>query len=453
MSWSQVSENRWERPSNSVESFYTLIGDVSGSLFEGRRQYMIFSRLNVDLQIPAAEVEDALRYAWKQVRHEQPQIAQTAGEGFKKVYEVPDEDALQLWLDRTFIVSDAEDGDTLANDAPPIQQATFYYVPKASQLVIRAHHSVIDGVGMTLLWHTYLTALMNPNPKLVFGEEAIRLSPSLEQAKGYSDVLPADAVAKGSQTATDALPFYPGIGPVSKVGTVPPGPTQMREYRFSERTTEAIIQACKKGGFTVTAAVHAAFALTVAKHADSTLITDKSKYLTFFQLTLRPYLPEPYNSSEYAVALYYTTWPLVLEIPNDFQQLVQVIGDKYKSACKGLVENMALSNSVQSTILQFAMNPDFLTLPPARDAVFSSVGIIERYLKQSYASADNDRRVIVEDFKMGLEVVMSQPLCTFYTFRNQMRMIYSFNESYDDEALVQTYLEDVENTLVENLLA
>ncbi|KAJ5549618.1 hypothetical protein N7513_006852 [Penicillium frequentans] len=421
MSWSQVSENRWERPSNPVESFYTLIGDVSGSLFEGRRQYMIFSRLNVDLQIPAAEVEDALCYAWKQVRHEQPQIAQTAGEGFKKVYEVPDEDALQLWLDRTFIVSDAEDGDALANDAPPIQQATFYYVPKASQLVIRAHHSVIEGVGMALLWHTYLTALMNPNPRLEFGEEASRLSPSLETAKGYSDILQADAVAKGSQTATDALPFYPGIGPVR--------------------------------GFTVTAAVHAAFALTVAKHADPTLITDKSKYLTFFQLNLRPYLPEPYNSSEYAVALYYTTWPLVLEIPNDFQQLVQVIGDKYKSACKGLAENMALSNSVQSTILQFAMNPEFLTLPPARDAIFSSVGIVERYLKQSYASADNDRRVIVEDFKMGLEVVMSQPLCTFYTFRNQMRMIYSFNESYDDEALVQTYLEDMENTLLEKLLA
>lgn len=236
-------------------------------------------------------------------------------------------------------------------------------------------------------------------------------------------------------------------------GTVPPGPTQRREFIFSEQTTDAIVQACRKNGYTVTAAVHAAFALTVAKHADPTQMTDKSKYLSFCQFNLRPYLPEPYNSSQYAVAVYYTTWPLVLEKPKDFNDLVHVLNGKYKTTSKGLAENIALSESVQSSILGFVRTPEFLTVPPARDAIFSSVGIIERYLQQSYASTDNNRRITIEDFKLGVEVVLAQSLCTLYTFRNQMRMVYSFNESYEDEAHVQTYLEDVQNILLEKLLA
>lgn len=88
MSWTQVSERRWERPANGMEGFFITMENISGSLFEGRRQFTIFSRINVDLELPSPEVENALRQAWKQVRHEQPQIAVTV-EGFKKIYEVP----------------------------------------------------------------------------------------------------------------------------------------------------------------------------------------------------------------------------------------------------------------------------------------------------------------------------------------------------------------------------
>lgn len=66
----------------------------------------------------------------------------------------PDETALQKWLDTTFIVSDDTEGETIARESRPIQQATLYYLPKTSELVIRAHRSLVDGVGMQLLWHT-----------------------------------------------------------------------------------------------------------------------------------------------------------------------------------------------------------------------------------------------------------------------------------------------------------
>lgn len=225
MSWTQVSERRWERPANGMEGFFITMENISGSLFEGRRQFTIFSRINVDLELPSPEVENALRQAWKQVRHEQPHIAVTV-EGFKKIYEVPDETALQKWLDTTFIVSDNTEGETIARESRPIQQATLYYLPKTSELVIRAPHSLVDGVGMQLLWHTYLTALTSESPRtdLVSGGETARLPPSLEKALGHPDVPREEVAHKGMQIAAEAMSSMPGIDPVNRVGTVPSEP-------------------------------------------------------------------------------------------------------------------------------------------------------------------------------------------------------------------------------------
>ncbi|KAJ5672027.1 hypothetical protein N7507_001154 [Penicillium longicatenatum] len=409
MSWSQVSKNRWERPAGGMEGFFTVMENTSSALCGGRRQFTIFSRLKVDLQIPAAEVEDALRYAWKQLRYEQPQIAVTS-EGFNKIYEVPDEATLQSWLNRTFNVSDYADGETIGNEAKPIEQATLYYVPKASQLVIRVSHSVVDGVGMMLVWHSYLNALTNPKPNLVFGEETTRLPPSLEKALGHPDVLPEETAAKGAELTADTVGFLPGFGPPSRIGTVPAGPTQRRDFEFSEQATAAIVQACRRNGYSVTAAVHAALALTVVKHADPAQITERTMYATVNSFNLRSHLPAPYNST--AAAVYYSIWPLILERPESFEEVVRLIDDNYKTSFNGNAENLALTGSVTGALCDTVKTPEFWSAPPARDALVSSLGIVERYLRQSYASADNGRLVTVESFKLGTEIILGHTAAT-----------------------------------------
>ncbi|KAJ5101224.1 hypothetical protein N7456_007276 [Penicillium angulare] len=452
MSWSQVSDHRWERPSNGTEGFLIFMENTSASLFEGRRQFTIFSRLKVNLQIPADELEDALRYAWKQVRSEQPQLAETV-EGYNKIYEVPDEAALQSWLEKTFIVSDEMEGEAIANQSRPIDQVTFYYVPKASQLIIRAPHSTIDGIGILLLWHTYLTALANPKPNLAIGEEATRLCPSREKALGHADVPPAETVVKATKMVAEKAAFYPGIGPVNRIGTVPAGSTQRREVVYSERITDAIVQACKRNGYSVTAAVHAAWVLTIVKHADPTQTSETSKYLTFGQFNLRPYLPEPYSSSQYAVANYSIGWPLVFEKPNKFKEFVHIIDEAYKTTFKDNPENLEMSGSVINCLRNIVQSPEFMAGPVARDAIVSSLGIIERYLQQSYASADNSRQIIIEDLKFGIECILGDSMVSLYTFRDQLRMVFSFNESYEDESHVQGYLEEIQKILLEELVA
>ncbi|KAJ5232586.1 hypothetical protein N7468_005542 [Penicillium chermesinum] len=448
MSWSQVSERRWERPANGMEGFFEVMENTSSTMCDGRRQFTIFSRLKVDLQIPDAE--DALRYAWKQLRYEQPQIAVTT-EGFNKIYEVPDEASLQSWLDETFIVSDDAEGETIGNDACPISQATLYYVPKASQLVIRVSHSLIDGIGMVRVWDSYLKALTNPKPDLVFGEESSHLVPALEKAFGHPDVLPEETVAKGAQVTLDAVGSMPGIGPRNRIGTVPAGPARRRDFELSEQATEAIVRACKKNGYSVSAAVHAAFALTVVKHADPAQTTDKSKYVTVNSYNLRSYLPAPYN--ETAAALYYSIRPLVLDKPDNFKDLVRAIDADYNAAFKNNAENLVLCGPVTNTLREIVKTPEFWAAPPARDALVSSLGVLERHLQQSYSSSDGSRRVIVEGFKLGTEIILGHSMFFFYTFRNRLQMVFSYNEAYEDEAHIQTYLEDVQKILVEELVA
>lgn len=81
----------------------------------------------------------------------------------------------------------------------------------------------------------------------------------------------------------------------------------------------------------------------------------------------------------------------------------------------------------------------------------SSLGVVERYLHQSYSSPDGSRRVTLRDFKFGVEVILGHSMCFLCTFRDRMRLVYSFNEAYEDELHIQSYLENIQRILLEKL--
>lgn len=132
-----------------------------------------------------------------------------------------------------------------------------------------------------------------------------------------------------------------------------------------------------------------------------------------------------------------------------FDDLVRAIDDNYKTTFNGNAENMELCGSVTSALRDIVQTPEFLAAPPVRDALMSSLGVVGLCLHQSYGSADGCRRVTVQDFMLGIEVTLGHSMCFLYIFRGQMRLVYSFNEAYEEEALIQGYLEDVQNILLE----
>ncbi|KAJ5538930.1 hypothetical protein N7494_008409 [Penicillium frequentans] len=451
MAWNQVSEHRWERPASAWEEFFIMMDNISGGLAEGRRHFTSFSRIKVELEI--FERESALRNAWKQLRHEQPNLAVTV-EDCSLIYEVPDEPGLQAWLDNTFIVCGGIGSDALALESRPIQQPTLYYLPATSELVFRAPHRAIDGVGTMLFWHAYLSALINPNTDFMFGDEAIRLPPSLNKTLGNPDTPHPDLKARAVEVVDKFGAEIPGIAGVNQTMTVLPQRTLQRELVFSEQMTDAIVQACKKQGFSVSAAVHAAFVLTMVKYCDPAKTTEETNYATPGHFSFRHLLPAPYNSSQFGVALFFSNWPVIIEKPakKTFKDIVESLDEFYKTTFNGNAENVKISELVCRAMLDNTRDPYYQAKPPCRDPLVSSLGLAEKYLSRSYASADQSRHVAVIEFKFGFDITLGYSALHFWTFRNQLQLNYSFNEAFEEESVVQAYLEHVQKILLDEVV-
>ncbi|KAI9929402.1 hypothetical protein ASPWEDRAFT_134859 [Aspergillus wentii DTO 134E9] len=442
MSWSKVSDRRWERPVNGMEGYFVTTGNLTASLCDGREHYVIFSKVKVDIKIP--DVALALKNAWKQLRHEQPQIASTV-EGMKKVYEVPDEAALEEWLASTFIVSSCQDAEELYRNSEPIKQATLYYLPQSSELVLRAHHYTLDGTGAIMFWDRYLSMLVNPAKDMQFGDEHARLAPALEEALGYSEPSTEEQKEKAKARLMEYAGNIPGIGPVSKLGSAPSGRRQNAELLFSKETTAAIIAACKEKGITVTSAVHAAYVQTMMRYADPK--SKLSKYVTANLFNLRCHLPAPYNSSQHAVSVYYTPQPFYLALPSSFWHTAQVLNKYYKTTFRDNRELLELNGPFTRALCDVAQTPEFLASPPPKDALVSSLGIAEKHVQRTYG-----RTVTVKDLKVGVDVVLGMSMMFLYTFQDQLRLVYCFNEGFEETPNIQTYLNEIRTVLEEELL-
>ncbi|KAI1383633.1 uncharacterized protein F4822DRAFT_421238 [Hypoxylon trugodes] len=443
MVWTKVSDNRWERPVNGLEGYFVVTENISSSLCDGREHYILFSKLKLETNF--SDVESKLKHAWKQIRYEQPLVATTI-EGMKKVYEVPDEQALEQWLAKTFIVSQASDAEELYQSVSPIKQASLYYVPKSSELVFRGHHHTIDGTGVLLFWHSFLNALSSPIQELTFGDEPARLAPIIEETLGHPEQPTQEQSDKATALFMTWAGSVPGIGPVSKLGAVPSGKCKNTELVFPTKTTEAIIKACKDKNITVTSAVHAAYITTITKHADPN--SKLTEYVTANQFNLRPYLPAPYNSSKYAVSVYYTPLPYKIATPASFWDIAKSLQEYYQTSFKGKPETLELVGYFTRVLCGAVQTPEFLANPISKDALISSLGIAERFMQQEYGNG-----IKVKDIKMGVDVVMGMSMYFFYTFRDQLRLVYSFNDAYEEPEKIQKYLEDIQSTLIEELLA
>ncbi|CAJ2513208.1 Uu.00g013270.m01.CDS01 [Anthostomella pinea] len=448
MSWEKVSESgvRWERPMDGIEGYFTFMASLTAGLCEGREHYTLCSVLK--LETGPGDITPALKQAWKQVRYEQPQIATTV-DGMKKVYEVPDERALEEWLSSTFIVSSASSFDELYPSVKPIKQATLYYLPKSSEIALRAHHHVIDGIGMLLFWHTYLEALKSPAKEIKFGDETARLAPVMEE------VLPKDEHPSEELDKARAKEAYerfmgwagsiPGIGPVSQVGAVPSGACQNTELVFAADTTSSLIAACKAKGFTVGAAVHAAYIKAIEKHADPN--SKLAEYVTATQFNLRPYLKEPFSSSKYAASVYYTPLPYKHALPASYSDLANSLTEYYKTSFKGKPEMLKIKGHFTQVLCGAVQTDEFKAGPVPKDALVSSLGLVEQYVGREYGS-----EIKVKDLKVGVDVVAGMSFLFFYTFQDKLRLVYGFNDGFEKPEDIQTYLNETKTILEKELL-
>ncbi|PYH28433.1 uncharacterized protein BO87DRAFT_411265 [Aspergillus neoniger CBS 115656] len=432
MAWSQVSAHYWERPGDGLENYFALIASLSAAACNGRRHYTIFTKLQLELDMPVTEVEASLKRAWTQLRYEQPQIA-TVHNGTTKVYEVPDEAALQAWVASTVITSAAANAEDVYASITPITQATLYYLPASSQLLIR-------------LLDRLLSILVSPpTENITFGDEHSRLAPTLREILGVAEQPTPEELERVMALYKPYMDHAPGIGPVSNLGNRPAGQSQHARLDIPTRTTEAIIQACKAKGITVTSAVHAAYIVTIKKHADPD--HPSCHYVNTAQFNLRPYLPK--HGAQYTASLGYTLFPVHLESPNSFDQTAEALNRFYRTTFANDPSKLPLVPHMTDILFAVTQNPEYQKGPVPRDAIPSSLGIIEKYMQRSYGT----NRVIIRDFMLGVDVVMGMNMLLMSTFRDQLQLVYSFNDAYHEPEHIMRYLQGIVEVLTEELLA
>lgn len=444
ISWKQVSDRRWERPADGMESYFVVLGALTAAAAQGREHFMIFT--SVKLAFDAPDKAAALRKAWTQLRVQIPALFATL-EGKTKVYETPDEAGLAAWLAETFIVSDADDAAALQGaTAAPTNQAKLYYIPKSSEVALHAHHHVIDGMGAVHFWDKYLSCLANPaaDGDVTFGDEVARLCPPLAEIMGYN---PSDAELKQKAAGMfmDWAANIPGIGPVSRLGKAAPGRARSVRRDLSADKTRKIIAASKARGISVTAAVHAAYVGAIAAHADPS--SKLGEYVTANQFNLRPYLPSEYHD---AVSVLYSAFPFKMSLPASYGDAADALNTQYKTAIKADPSVIESLSHVGRVMAEVVPTPEFMSAPQPTDAILSSLGVVDNVIKTKYGGGVG---VVVQDFSLVVDAVLGMGIFMVYTFRDRLSMVYPYNDAYEDRESVEKYMEELESILDKELLA
>ncbi|KAJ9397096.1 hypothetical protein DTO282F9_6029 [Paecilomyces variotii] len=135
-----------------------------------------------------------------------------------------------------------------------------------------------------------------------------------------------------------------------------------------------------------------------------------------------------------------------MDLPSSFWDTAYLLDNYYKNTFKGNPENLGLKEPFTRSMFDAVQTPEFAEKPISRDALVSSLGIVERYLQRTYSDA-----FVVKDVKIGVDVVLGMSMFFVYTFRDSLRLVYSFNDGYESSSDIQTYLGEIQRILVEEL--
>ena len=440
-SWKETSAGHFERPFDSIERFFLNMG--RGSLALNREHWAVNIFAHFETDATREDTEKALRHAWKTMRYDHPSLACIAREE-TKVYEVPDQSALDAWLDKTFIIESASTTkDDLLASFRPSALASLHYLPHTSEIIIHTSHWRIDLVGSISLLQNLFSAVDKPR-QIDFGDEAANLSPSRDEAANFTRTDHSGTSAQAQQIEKAATDIFmhlvgnlPSAGLPAQNANQMPGGTRRAELMLDNAKTSSIVSACKQRDLTVTTALHAALLVAMQEVAPLPP-SSSSKYATFGIFNIRPSLKPPSDdSATHPAALQILGLPLVLQLStyNDLaQQLKQFYKQRIPPSANSPI-NEAIVVPATSKLADLVGQPPPVGFPAPTEPLVSSVGIVDRYLKPDYGS------IKVKDFWVGVEMMTPQIIFYLWTWQGRMTLSAFYNETFYDQEFVQRFLQ------------
>jgi hypothetical protein len=470
--WKLTKPGRWERDIDEVEEFYTSLAKA----FEGTGRVFFAMTGFISFSVPVQpgsnsletekRVEQALNVAWTRLRFDHPTIASRvqydpAQQKYKKTYETFTDSASQRqWLNDTFcVVSKRMSGLDWCNLDPPVPDLPTLFLVKLpalddqtfrADLVLRAHHDIIDGMGTLLLFNNLFSlaadAYENTDYELPqFGEEWSNLSPPLRIAAG----IPAALSPEHEKHMCDILEYNASLKEGIQTASPPfqrtnatPGKHQRVAVTLSEDETTRLLEKCRSLGLSITHAYHAAIALAVRDLQERKESERMVRYISYCLVNERNRCNPPYSTSTHPASVYHSVSGRCLAVdltvpalgssdatPTDkekFLPIAQHIRDYYLDI-RDNKDYMKLIPAFWAMSISPYPGPDAPAIPARNEspsASISSMGVLDKVIRHSYGSFSVENPWVTgEELGTGLGLFLD-------TWKGRLTLSAAYNDAW-----------------------
>jgi hypothetical protein len=501
LNWQPSFTGISSRPLDTLENFFKLLSD-SGSPVK-REHWAVSLALRINFKASLTDPIPYLRRAWLLTGRlhptftgsvvENPNKSTSQASPAKPFLAIRPFDA-DAWVYKTFIVRNSnsdsisgENGDKNTTISEPSASDLFagmlsngtptcHWLPATREVLLRSAHWRIDGIGMLMLAHSFLSSLasvlrngldceLNSYDKLVGSRLLTRSLDDLANAYIDEDTTPMYIQAAADELVGDFVRGVPSIGLPTLPGseTIPPGDSAREALRIDASTTATIVAVCRTRNISVNSAVHAAIIRATATYPQHPLAIN---YASFFPVDMRRRLPKPYDGPDYAVGMFSAGLPIcVLDVLGNakgsgrksYEEIVQQLASAYSRDVSRLTTDddgnpvsmlEVVAPYVRRTTKLFSA-PLPPGLPQIQNPDMSSLGKVETYIQRSYGS--DEEGLEVTDFWIGTQMLSRSVQCHVWGFRDQLNIAGCFNVSFYEVEFVKEFLKRVEFELLTGL--
>ncbi|SPJ70587.1 uncharacterized protein FTOL_00315 [Fusarium torulosum] len=137
--------------------------------------------------------------------------------------------------------------------------------------------------------------------------------------------------------------------------------------------------------------------------------------------------------------------PHKVDLPGSYWDLVKSFNEYYKTFEQD-PEVLEMTGHFKRGMRVVASNPEFIKAPLPKDALVSSLGVVERFINRDY------KGIKVKNLKFGVDIVLGMSMLFLYTFQGKLRLVHSFNDAFEKPEDIQMYLKEMQSTLIQELL-
>lgn len=446
LNWTRTSPTIYERAVDDVERFFLFVEAVGQGCSDKQNWH---PAAGIKIKTRPEQFVEEVRQVWRILRYDHPCLSAII-ESDRWIYHVADEQELSRWLEETVQVHDVfrSARELFPFETSPNKRVVLHVFPQTQELVIQGPHTHLDAIGMAKLFDHLLRLLVNPSPaEPPWGDEGKNLTPPLTITARVPKYT-AEQKRAWDENLSHFMSQFPTVRLHNENPGAPATRAKLQWLTFTREETAGIAARSKQLGFTVTAAAQAAISHATRIHGGA----DTTTHATMAVYNAREYIDPQVWPHENLVGQHIFAMPVVFPITGSFSETARQAGKVFK----GFKQNDLLraTSPFWATDIPAALStPMPPGLPVAADLQLSSVGIVDRYLRDAYGFPGDGgpARVEVHNLWVALDVLTPNVALEMWTFRGELVMQLIYNEAYHREESMARFLRLIREQLQQGL--